>query len=38
MKKTIVLILIVLVCLTALFASGAKEAQGLTTLKVGCNT
>jgi len=35
MKKTIAITLIVLVCVTALFASGAKEAQGLTTLKVG---
>ncbi len=35
MKKTIAITLIVLVCFTSLFASGAKEAQGLTTLKVG---
>ncbi len=35
MKKTIVLTLIVLLFATALFASGAKEAQSTTTLKVG---
>ncbi len=35
MKKTIAITLIVLVCLTGLFAGGAKEASGSTILRVG---